>query len=67
MHPLTKARVDAQAEVGRRLAAYAEASRLLGERIVSVAFVERRKDEYQQALQRLVEAAQAEGAGDDAS
>jgi hypothetical protein len=63
MHPLTKARVDAGAGLGRCLAALTEAHCLLAQDEVTGAYVTRKRGEYDQALQRLVEAAQAEGAG----
>lgn len=62
MHPLTKARVDAGAEHGRRLAALLDGCKLLGRGEVTGAYVKRLRDECDQALQRLVEAAQDEGA-----
>jgi hypothetical protein len=64
MHPLTKARVDRQAEYGRALAAYAEANRLLGRRDANESYVNRKKGELMQALERLIEAAQHEGMGE---
>jgi hypothetical protein len=67
MHPLTHERVNRHAEFGRALRDYGEAMRLLGAGEVLAPYASRKLGELQQALQRLVEAAQAEGAGDDAS
>lgn len=63
----TKARVDAQAMLGRALAEYGEACELLGKGEVLPAYEERKLAAFNKALQRLVEAAQAEGAGEDDS
>lgn len=64
MHPLTKARVDAYADLGRRQAALDRAWYLHGKGEVSEVYVERKQAEHKQALQCLIEAAQAEGAGE---
>lgn len=61
MHPATHKRVNAAAEVGRRLASYGEACRLLGVGEVLPAYTDRKRGELDQALAMLVEAAQEEG------
>ncbi len=59
MHPLTRARVDAQAAAGRCLSEYVSTAVALGRGEVLPPYVERYKAAYQEALNRLVEAAQA--------
>jgi hypothetical protein len=63
MHPLTKRRVDAQADVGRRIAAYGEACVQLGRKRVTAEYVSDKRAELNQGLAILVEAAQNEGEG----
>jgi hypothetical protein len=64
MHPATRARVDAHAMLGRRIAAHAEAVRMLGAGEATPAYVARMRGELDQALHTLIERAQAEGAAE---
>lgn len=61
MSPATKARVDAQAAVGRTIVGYGQAYRSLALGEVTERFVSRKRAELDEALGVLVELAQAEG------
>lgn len=62
MHPATKARVDAGAMLGRKLAEYASTIRLLERNHCTQAYVDIKRAEYDSALNLLIAAALAEGA-----
>lgn len=61
MHPLTRARINVLAELGRDMAALIEAHKLLLSGDVNPPYIQRKHDIYKQTLNRLIEAAQAEG------
>ena len=62
MHPATKARVDQQAEVGRRIALLAQAAGDEAAGDVSARYVARRRNDLYEAIAELVDAAILEGA-----
>jgi hypothetical protein len=62
MHPLTKARVDAGAQVGRALSEYGEACALHEIGMGTDKLVDFKRAEFNIKLDKLVEAAQREGA-----
>ena len=56
MSPETKARVDAGAQLGRKLAEYAQAFALHRQNDISERYLRCKRSEYDAALERLIEA-----------
>jgi hypothetical protein len=65
VHPLTEKRLKVEAEFRKRLNALEAACIALGKKEVDAEYVQRKRDEAQQSLAFLVEAAVQEGMGDD--